>query len=230
MSFGAVCFCSYACESSYSVLSEVSLNVCFMLFLYLCIYRDAQSGSHGRWDVVAGQHQSNRLLQSELRPSQLETSYSTAEDQPNGRLSSTSVSPSSFLFEYFLWVFFSLFCHDPSFSSFSSSLLSLLHGSCCIINVSACSPPADHLCGQQGRSDWWRLQPGEVGSVCYTQSHSEPETCSTDPFNILHTPTETRWTIQTNSALFVCCFLLSLQLSHYFRSSFTYQWGKTLGV
>lgn len=99
MSFGAVCFCSYACESSYCELSEVSLNVCFMHFFYSCIYRDAQSGSHGRWDVVAGQHQSNGLLQSELRPSQLETSYSTAEDQPNGRLSSTSVSPSSF------WVF-----------------------------------------------------------------------------------------------------------------------------
>lgn len=99
-------------------LSEVSLNVCFMFF-FCCIYRNAQSGSHGRRDVVAGQHQSNGILPSELRPPQLETSHSTADEQPKG-------IPFFHICQSLSKVFLHPFC-----------FLILLITSCCIVNACA---------------------------------------------------------------------------------------------
>lgn len=82
---------------------------------------------------------------------------------PKVFLSSTSVSLS--VFPFYLKCFFRPFCYD---SSFYSPHHFLLYCKCL-----CCSLAADHLRGQQGRSDRWRLQPGKVGSVCYMQNHSE---------------------------------------------------------
>lgn len=212
MSFGAVCFCSFACDLSYTELSEVSLNICFMFFFYSCIYRDTQSGSRGRWDVVAGQHQSNRLLQSKLRPSQLETADSAADDQPNGtaptmpffHLSQSIIFP----FWEFPLIFRSPFCHDSSFSSFSSSFPSILHVSCCIINVSAVLHRQIISVGNRAGliDDVFNLARWVLFVTHRVIQSLKPAIQS---HLTSFTPTETRWTIQSHSALFVCCFLLS---------------------
>lgn len=95
-----------------------------------------------------------------------------------------------------------------SFSPFVTILLSPhhfpLHSKCL-----CCFLAADHLRGQQGRSDRWRLQPGKVCWVCYTtplETFRESDSCARDPFKTPSNPCRDGWTIQ---AIIVSCFLFS---------------------
>lgn len=176
----------------------------FHVLFFCCIYRDSQSGSHGRRDVVAGKHQSNGLLQSELRPPQLETSHSTADDQPNG-ISFFHLCQSFWLFSF----------HPKHFQVFLLSrffrFLILLITSCCILNVCAVlSRQIISVGNRAGLIDdvfnlarWVQFVIRPLWK--HAESFRESDSCTRDQFNSLQTPAETPgwfW-------LIVSCFLLS---------------------
>lgn len=149
------------CELSYS---EVSLNVCFFFSaVFIETHRVGHMGGEtwllgninqtGYFRVNYDLHNWRLLIQ------QLMTN-------PTVFFSLTSVSRSD-SFHFKPKFFFPPFVTILPFSHSSHHFL--LHSKCLCRSLAA-----DHLRGQQGRSDWWRLQPGEVGSVCYT---TPLETC-----------------------------------------------------
>lgn len=142
--------------------------------------RDAPCGPH-RWeDVGAGKHQSDRLLQGELWPSQLEAPYSAIDDQPD--CMQLLISLSAFYYPIsFQLNFFNLFTkHSSHKHQFISCNYLRFLIFCSIIKLffSISFLTVDHLRRKPRKSNWRRLQPCQVGLhriVSHTLSSSLTE-------------------------------------------------------